>query len=277
MKILFNHIAPEVAQSASNLLIEAGNYGVSCIWYNANPNKAVGVRMYHFQEHSSGKEIAGYLMKMLSEPEFSGKEIFLCVNVKEAMIVPSAYFSHSSLPTMLELMYGKNSGAIYTDTVEMEQSGERHICYNSYRVNEEIMESVKSYIQPGKMKHSTSLQVQNAERDTRVYGIVYHHKIKLLLFKEGALQLVQQYPYKTPADAAYILLNACHQHAMLPAEVEVKLAGIIDKDSNLFREIARYFMQVSLQEIHEEVEVDEGLKDISAHYFSHLTHLLVCV
>ncbi len=259
------------------MLLELGNYGLSCIWYNVNPLLVVGIRMYHFQEHASGKEIASHLGNLLKDAEFTERQISFCMNVKESILIPSEFFSHSYIYPMLDLGYGKDDGSARSDTVHISQHDGDQVCYNSYRINRDIAEILSHVRMSPEILHSTSLQIKCDAERTFVRAIVYHHIIKLLLFKEGKVQLVQQFPYKTPADAAYLLLNACHQHAMLPGEVEVVISGIIDKDSNLYREISKYFLQLNLDQVNEAVQLDDELKDVSAHYFSHLTHLIACV
>lgn len=277
MKILFNHIAQGTLDNASNVLTEIGNCGISCLWYNKHPFFVVGVRMYHFQECTSGREIASHIEKLFSAAEFTGKENFACLNVKESILIPSAFFNDSRASAMLDLMYGKDKASVHADKVHLSEVHSGGVCYNAYRVHPEIVRVVGSFTSSNEIRHSTSLQIGNSVPGTVVRAIVYHHLIKLFLFINGRLQLVQQYPYKTPHDAAYLLLNACHQHNMEPAEIDVVLSGIIDRDSNLFREITRYFLNVNMEDVHENFEVVKELEGISNHYFSHLTHLAACV
>ncbi|RYE35982.1 MAG: DUF3822 family protein [Sphingobacteriales bacterium] len=263
--------------NASHVLLEIGSYGISCIWYSPQPMVAVGVCMYHFHEHASGKEVSIHLQKLLTDPEFVGKEIVICLNHKESMLLPAAYVSELTIPAMMDLMYGKDSGAILNDTIRSSEFSNNPLFCNAYRVHPEILDVINTGAQGVKLNHSTSLQAVDKKNSTKLCAIVYHHILKLLLFKDGTVQLVQQFEYKTPADAAYILLNACHQHNLEPEITEVCLSGFIDKDSNLYREISRYFLNVQFDEVHEHVGLEEELKGISAHYFSHLTHLIACV
>ena len=277
MKTLFDHTRASTLQASTHLLCEIGSYGVSCIWYTVQPLTIRGVRMYHFNEHASGSEVAGHLRQLLNGPDFSGKVIYVCLNQKESMLIPSAHFSHAQLPAMMNLVFGKDDGSLRTDTIHQSEVLGGQLCYNAYRVHSEIISVLGKAVPGAVIHHSSTLQLKCSRSSTSLCVIVYHHIMKLMLFDGNRLRFVQQFLYKTPSDAAYLLLNACHQHGLAPENVSLDLSGIIDKDSNLYREIIKYFLDVNLQAVQEGVELDEELDKVSSHYFSHLTNLVKCV
>ena len=110
---------------------------------------------------------------------------------------------------------------------------------NIFSVHKKIEAVLSVQFPDAIVHHATSLQLDKSTGNdaTFLYGIFYHNCIKVLLFDGTSLKVVQQFNYNTPVDAAYHLLNCCHQYNFQPAEISLVLSGMIDEQSKLYNEL----------------------------------------
>jgi hypothetical protein len=91
------------------------------------------------------------------------------------------------------------------------------------------------------------------------------------------LQVIQNFQYKVPEDAAYHLLNVCERFEVKANDTVLHLNGMIDPDSNLYNELYKYFLQTAFGTLPEIFTYNEEIKKYPEHYFSHLFELAACV
>jgi hypothetical protein len=126
--------------------------------------------------------------------------------------------------------------------------------------------------------HATSLQLEKFHADDEfLHCIFFHNSIKVFMFKGAALQIVQQFSYNLPVDAAYHLLNCCEQYNFKPTEARLILSGMIDEKSKLYTELYRYFLNIEFEKPDNRIGLHDRIKFYPPHFFSHLTGLALCV
>jgi hypothetical protein len=104
--------------------------------------------------------------------------------------------------------------------------------------------------------------------------IFYPNKIVAVLSKGGRLQIAQTFKFQTPEDVVYHLLNVCHQFDAM--QVNVELSGMIEKDSNMFKEVSKYFL-TTFTGLPPAFNYPEEIMEKPSHYFSHLFSIALCV
>ena len=105
----------------------------------------------------------------------------------------------------------------------------------------------------------------------------YTDKMIVLVCKKGQLQLIQTFEYHDSKDVAYNLLNCCHQLNMNQDEVVLELTGLIEKQSDLYNELQKYFMNVSFDHMEDSIKITDELREYPLHYFSSLLKMAICV
>ena len=98
-----------------------------------------------------------------------------------------------------------------------------------------------------------------------------------MLLKDGKLQVVQTYLYKSPEDVAYYLLHICESFDADVNNITVVLNGMIGQDSRLYNEICKYFLDIRFGSLPEGIAYPEAVNEYPAHYFSHLFAIAQCV
>lgn len=79
------------------------------------------------------------------------------------------------------------------------------------------------------------------------------------------LQIVQTFNFKTSKDAVYHMLNVCHQFQA--NEVGVKLSGMIEKDSNMLKEIHKYFLTITYTDLPLSLNMQIALRNYQHIFF----------
>ena len=276
MKSAFKIFPIQKQNNDSHLLIEAGWESISFLLFSKSPLAVNGLLMYNLDKNLLPAELAeeindGINNEPLLRQSFNSCKI--CYNFKESMLVPQQYFDAPAQSEILDLFFGNsNASIVYCDKLTEQKM------LNVYRV-EEIIALVLQEFYPGATHiHASSLQVNKLpEQSNSLSCIVYHNGIKIILYKENKLQLVQYFSYNVALDVAYHLLNVCAQHNIPTDEVNILLSGMIDEQSNLYNEIYKYFLNIQFDKPTMEVALADGILEYPAHFFSHLISLASCV
>ena len=276
MKIAFK--IPPVVDNFSDLhlLVEAGEEDISFLIFSKNPLSIKGYYSYNLSKHISPAEYAAAIKKIILEEDVL-KQIFISVNIfynfNASTLIPTVYFIDEEKNNVCNLMFGQDKAAIcFHENVKNQN------IKLVYRVPDKVYETLNLAFPKNIFAHSTSEQINlMASKSNTLQCIVSHANIKILLFKEGKIQLVQYFDYETPADVCYHLLNVCERFQIPAASINIILSGMIDRDSSLFTEVYKYFLHVSFSAAFREVIIAENLQELPPHFYHHLTALAQCV
>ncbi|MBC7934421.1 MAG: DUF3822 family protein [Rhizobacter sp.] len=271
MKTAFKILPEFSAEKAYHLLAEAGRDGISLVWYSKEPLKIEGLFIYQSLKNTTDLTLAEDLQKILAGenlPHYHSCRI--CYNFKESLLVPAEFYKEQNSSGLLDCMYGTMPGSRYfSETInEIDAT-------NIYRVPGEVHEALTNRFFAAQIIHSNSCLVPYT-RQKDLYCIVYNSYVKAILYIEETPRLVQLYDYNTPSDVAYHLLNICAQHGLSASAITLTLSGFIDEQSNLYAELYRYFLNISMDEIPEGMEVSDEIRSHPDHFFSFLIALAKC-
>ena len=95
----------------------------------------------------------------------------------------------------------------------------------------------------------------------------------VLIRKGGQLQLAQMYTYQTPLDVVYFLLKMIEALHLPKEETFILLSGLIEQDSDLYREIHQYFLNLHF------IPASAAISEFEqpSHFFTSITNLAACV
>ncbi len=276
MKIAFK-IPPTIeAISASHLLVEVGNDEISFLIFSQNPFALEGMYLYQLEKNITADDYANNIKQIIGaenilQQTFASIQVFY--NFAAASLMPTNYFVEAEKENVLELMFGKDKAA-YAFYETVKDNDMKLI----YRIPAKVYETINEVFPKNKFSHTTSSQLQIHNRTGNTLTcIVYHNCIKVILFKEKALQIIQFFDYEMPIDVSYHLLNVCERFGVSASLVKLSLCGMIDGKSNLFDEIYKYFLDVSFTSLSADIIVAENMKELPSHFYSNLTALAQCV
>lgn len=266
---------PQLQQHESyHLIVEVGGDVVSLVYFTRNPLCMQALYIFHVTKDIPAAQLADELSECFEKENFpEHSSCHICYNFKEHTLVPTTFFKERNLGEMIDLLHGVSKHSSYfaenVDGMDM---------LVAHRVDQRIEAVLTHYFPAAKMHHSLALQlpVLSKERDI-LFCTVYQHSIKVILFKNGVLQIARFFEYSTPADVAYHLLNVCGQHEFSPESGRILLSGFIDQKSNLYEELYRYFLNVELYDGNTQVTTAQAVSQYPIHFFSPLTLLATCV
>ena len=274
MKAAFNILPVKNENERLYLLIEAGDYGISFTWYSKDPLDVKGLTVYNFTWSTTAAEKAIELESILaSNAVFNEKNesVHICYDFKESILVPAAFYKPGTEKALLELMHDTDNNSIIKSELIADK-------FNTYAVENKIETLLLNRFPDAKTHHSTTLQLQNGfPAGDQLFCIIFHNTIKVILSRDGALQIVQHFSYAGHTDAAYHLLNCCEQYKLKSTAVTLHLSGLVDTSSMLYNELYKYFLNIEFDRIQDGINLQERIKFYPLHYFSHLTTLISCV
>lgn len=261
--------------AGSSLFLEIGLHGISYLVIN-DRNECTEVVVYHFPSSISNDAAAGWLKQIVSAQAIL-QEPFEKINIiyayPSSVLVPYQYMKHELKKDMLEMVYGDAQDVVIkTDYMY------RHQLYNLYSVPKQIDSTLAYLLSADNNQHRYSLLPDILkDNSNNLYCIFNSSYFTVMLQKEGKLQAIQTFSYKTPEDAAYYLLHLCQSFDIKPADVQLHLNGMIDADSSLYSEISKYFLHIQFGSLPDNYTYPEAIKEHPVHFFSHLFAMASCV
>jgi hypothetical protein len=266
--------ASDVDRANGQLFIEAGPMGIAFVFLNADRCFSDLV-VYSFPPDLGGAALEE-MMKAVLQNEvlarpFPGKTHILWA-FPECMLVPNEYMDRELAPEMLDLVYGLASdSSIRSDFMF------RHNLHAVYRLPRAIADAFSGHFVYADQTHEYALLRDiTVQSGSRLFVIFYNSRFTAMLVREGQLQVIRHFSYRDPEDAAYHLLNTCEQFGVNRDELELRLCGMVDIRSNLYAELHKYFLNIGLEELPEDVGYKESLAALPHHYYSYLFDLALC-
>jgi Protein of unknown function (DUF3822) len=258
----------------NNVVIEIGACNVSIFCYSTFPFTATGFYYYTITDNDTTSTIASELKTILVNENLTAAlvdKVHIFYNYAESTFVPSAYFKTAEVDNIAALMFGNKMASVNLhETLDVQK------IENVYAVPAEIKMAMEAIFPNARASHSLCKAIQNAN-GTKLFSTVYDKEIRIVLFKENTFMLAAYFDYTTPEDVCYHMLNACERYAVSPADVDVVLNGMIDTNSNLYKEMYKFFIQLHIENLPEKVQLADGFEEIASHYFSPLVKLAKCV
>ena len=258
----------------ASLFIEISLHGMAYLILNGADCMALST--YHFPAGSSGDDTAIFLKDIVSQQRLL-QQGFRKVNIIYAypmqVLVPHAYFKDELKKDMLELLDGD-----VQDVVIKNDFMYRHQLHNIYSVPRQVDSTIDYLFSADCSTHEYSLLPDVLkEEGNHLYCIFNSSYFTVMLLKEGTLQVMQSFEYKTPEDVAYYLLQLCESFDVLPSDIIIHLNGMIAASSNLYNELNKYFLHLQFEKLPDNYIYPEAFKDYPEHFFSHLFALALCV
>jgi len=239
-------------------------------------NICLALAIYRFEPGSTDETIAQNIHQVIAEqPVLQQRfnKVHVIFGYNPFVLVPHQFMNGTDHHAMLELVYGEsNERAIRTDFMY------RHAIHIVYGIPKIIDNTVRRYFDLAQCTHLFSMLPDIvAQEGVHLHCIFNTGQVKVVLMKEGKLQLMQNYSYNTPEDAAFYLLHICKNFEVNVNTCKIHLSGMIDESSSLYAELYKYFLQIQLEPLPEQFQYPEEINQYPAHYFSHLFSIAACV
>lgn len=209
-------------------------------------------------------------------PELRGSypHVFICYDYPQSVMIPLHQFRQDDAKLMLQTMFGiSGRDAVVDEPVSGWQM------YNAYAIPREVYEWVMEHYPSSSYWHTYTIGIRNAvitDFEGSLAADFRADDFSLVITRGSKLLLTQTFPYSTPADFIYYLLDACRQFSFSQETVRIYLSGLIDRESTLYKELYQYFLHIKFRESEWKVP---GLDEprYPTHFFTSLNDLAKCV
>jgi Protein of unknown function (DUF3822) len=271
----FNILTPGADTTESSLIVEMSNQGISYVAINES-STCIALACYFFEAGTTIEKTVNNLKDIFAAQPFlqkTFKKINFIYAFSQAELVPQKLMNADAARQMMELIYGDTAEYILRNDFMY-----RHNMYNLYLVPKQADALVTHLFAQANHFHLYSLLPIIAKSTGNfMYCIFSTTQVTVQLFKSSGLQLIKSFPYKTPEDVAYHLLNTCQYFQVPVNDTSLVLNGMIDAESVLYNELYKYFADPGFAVLPELFTYSDDIKKFPAHYFSHLFELAACV
>jgi hypothetical protein len=226
---------------------------------------------YYASEEINAETLAS-IYSQHPELHSSFHEVQLCYDHPASLLVPFEYHNPDNAKTLLNTIYGSNTGS----SVISEAVDEWKL-YTVYAVPSDVQEWL-SRIFPGyKYRHHYSMAIKMMPPDSADHLLIDFTpgEFSFIVLKENKILIAQTLTYTTPEDILYYLLKTCNQFSLSRGEVQLFISGMIEKESQLYRELYLYFLNVSFREPAWRMPFDDD-NEYPTHFFTSLNDLARC-
>jgi hypothetical protein len=188
------------------------------------------------------------------------------------VLIPTQHFDAHVSKTILDSMHGKNGqSAVISEAVNEWQ------LYNVYAVPKEVQDWLGSKFPSAIYRHHFTLGIKTmpAGSSDRLLINIHTDEFSFIAIKDNKLMIAQTHLYESPEDICYYLLKTCHQFSISQEKVEVSVSGLVEKESQLYRELYQFFVHVEFRLPTWQLPETAG-NECAPHFFTTLNDLARC-
>jgi hypothetical protein len=191
----------------------------------------------------------------------------------ESVQIPSVVYKYEDGQLNLDATFGKS---VHTTVVSENVPGWN--LYNVYRLPSDLHSAISWKFLSAKSWsiYSVLLKANTLQEEAMIIDFKTD-EFSVVILKSNKLLLAKTFSYKSPEDVLYYLLKCCQQLNLSQRTIKVSLAGLIEKDSAVYRELYKYFIKLEFESLSADVKLAEALTVHPAHYFSSISKLAACV
>jgi hypothetical protein len=266
LKKLFHIITDVQTEMIQPVLsISLGETNFSFAISNAQANQ-----LYHLASFSADEMTIEVLAEILSlHPEASASfyKVSVCYCYPQHVLVPQEYYAQENFGELWKAVHGVSAGKniVSESAIEWQLN-------DVYTVPQGVQQFLMRRYPSASFKNFPTLAVRNLEDSENGllqidFGV---DEFELVAINQNKLLLAERFEYATPHDVIYEMLNLCNAYSLSQYKVSVKVTGLVDKDSALYKEMYQYFMDIEFR------NATWSHADYPAHFFTVLNDIARC-
>lgn len=197
-------------------------------------------------------------------------EVLIAYDYSQNILVPSVSFRQEDVGLLLDTSYATVS---QSDVISELIPGWQ--LYNVYAVPKEIRDCISRKFSIARYWHQYSLGLQNVNSSGSNGDIQIdfrEYDFTLVAVKQSKFLVARNFDYTRPEDVLYYLLQTCRQFSLSQQDVQLRLSGLIDKQSSLYKELYQYFIGIEFSDA-----TWNSKSEYPQHFFTSLNELATCV
>ena len=203
----------------------------------------------------------------------SVKEQTIVYNFPKNCLLPGALYDPGQGRPLLEIMQGDlQKGPVITEKVPGWN------LYNVFRLPGGLDELCKNHFPHAAFHHHASLWLAYLNKQQEGVHLLFSaYDMAICVFHRQKLQLVQSYPYHDHDELLYHLFNLFVRLRLNREQTPVYAAGMVQTDSPVYKELAKYFQRLKPTPLPEKFRVPGAFQAVPEHFFSPLIKMSQCV
>lgn len=269
LKQLF-HITRLAADAPPNdvLLMEVGADYMGYALANAAIKSISEISYYTFD--SEAYERLNDIYQPIKDKAEGFQKVVICPAFPQAVLVPDKFYSEDNHQHFLQPVYDITNTVLLHDHVTI-----WHL-HNVYAFPKSLHQITTDHFPQLEYIHAYSIALKNdtirASQQIAVHFTTTQFSVKVK--KEQKLLLMQTFRFQTPLDVVYVLLKIGAEMDLKQEETDIILSGLIDEQSDLYKELYNYFLHLQFAGIAEEKLITS---DYPPHFFASIYNLASCV
>jgi len=259
--------------SQAVLLIEVGEEHC-CFAIVDYANYMIVQSCYYTSEEDDYNDILRKVIEEHKELKQTFRQTVVGYYTPENILIPSKFYEYEQIKNVLGSLYEKGQ-----DTTISESIAEWQL-YNVYHVPATTHGLLSRSFATGNFWHVYSIILKNGIEQNEGGSLVIDFKktnFSVIATRNNSLLLAQIFSYSTAADVLYWLLKTCQEYSLSQDEVSLKLSGLIDKRSSVFKELHQYFRNLEFAILENDIQLSVDFNEYPVHFFSSIYKLASCV
>lgn len=190
------------------------------------------------------------------------QDVNVVISEATALIIPAALYNPSFAEAALKLHFGPSAINYYKHQIQdkMVIAVYPEMLMRSDFLSQAGIVHKYSLMLHDQPLHKSSMQLQ-----------FYTGEFILRLDGHGQLLLLQIFPFSTPADVVYHVLNTLHLHNISSDSLVIRAVGLIDDSSALYNQLNQYLPDFAIVNDETQHEIPE-FREFPSHYFSSFSY-----
>lgn len=261
----------------SKLCIEVGQFHVALTISNTAGDLVSLFELYI----SKLKTDAVFLQSVLASEKLEGiqfADVVFIHNQKEMVLVPSSMYKEDLNAVLIDTIHGDPME--YSISVDDVHQWELHNVFGSS--SEMLGLVLDKYPQARQVQFMSAclrgiFRTLTEDINQLIKLYVLPSCFNLVVLKGEQLQIAKSFYYETPEDIIYHLLNVVDKFGMDVSEAIVEVSGLLDSSSATWKELRKYFLNISLENTPSFSGGNENSSELPPHYFTPFLLVPRCV
>jgi hypothetical protein len=273
----WNEKTASAIEGVTKLCIEVGQFHIAITISNVSGDLVSLFDLYT----SKNRTDAAFLKSVLSSEKLEGiqfSDVIFIHNQKEMVLVPSSMYKQEQDAILIDTIHG--DPLEYSIAVDDVHQWELHNVFGS---STEMLDLVlDKYPQARKVQYMSACLrgifrtlTEDVNQWIKLY--ILPSCFNLVVLKGEQLQIAKSFYYETPEDIIYHLLNVVDKFDLDVTEAFVEVSGLLDSSSATWKELNKYFLNISMENSPSFTAENSTISDLPSHYFTPFLLVPRCV
>jgi hypothetical protein len=255
--------------------------GVDSVYYLVNDAQlnVLALKSFHF-DHRRDKSATLNLKavfiedEMLKLPYRTTKIVF---TTPHFTLIPSKFYDDKSRLAYFEnLTSVSGSEQFEFDIIKSIES------HNLYLVESSLVTAMKSTFPQAQYHHYLTPLIQGYQKIAtrrdghQVFANIRDGQVQVLFFDGKDLIFANSFPFRTPQDLVYFILNIYEQFKLSPEVTPLSISGSLTEDSDIFKYIYRYIRYITFVGTPPYFRFGQQFTGIPQHFYFDLFSVKLC-